>query len=130
MYKFLILLCMLFCHIVDDYYLQGWLASAKQKSWWEENHPNRLYENDFIMALCEHAFSWAFVTHIPIIIYLIVAGIEINVFCFTALFIFHWLIHSMTDNLKANLLKINLIQDQIIHILQIVVLWFIYVFII
>lgn len=32
----ILLLCMLFCHIVDDYYLQGWLASAKQKSWWEK----------------------------------------------------------------------------------------------
>lgn len=26
-----ILFCMIFCHIIDDYYLQGWLASAKQK---------------------------------------------------------------------------------------------------
>lgn len=113
LYKFLIFLIMLFCHII-----------------WEENHPNRLHENNFIMTLCEHAFSWACVTHIPIIIYLIVAGIEISVFCFTALFIFHWLIHFMTDDLNVNLLKINLIQDKIIHILQIVVLWFIYVFII
>lgn len=30
--KIILLLGMLFCHIVDDYYLQGWLASAKQKS--------------------------------------------------------------------------------------------------
>lgn len=35
--KTILLLTMLFCHIVDDYYLQGWLASAKQKSWWEKN---------------------------------------------------------------------------------------------
>jgi hypothetical protein len=27
------LMAMLFLHIVDDYYLQGFLASAKQKSW-------------------------------------------------------------------------------------------------
>ena len=32
MYKILLLLAMIFLHIVDDYYLQGWLASAKQKS--------------------------------------------------------------------------------------------------
>ena len=42
---------MLFCHIVDDYYLQGWLASAKQKSWWEKNNPNPLYKNDYIQIL-------------------------------------------------------------------------------
>jgi hypothetical protein len=58
--KTILLLAILFCHIVDDYYLQGWLASAKQKSWWEKNAPDNLYKNDYIMALCEHAFSWTF----------------------------------------------------------------------
>lgn len=58
--KTILLLAMLFCHIVDDYYLQGWLASAKQKSWWKKNAPDKLYKNDYIMALCEHAFSWTF----------------------------------------------------------------------
>ena len=50
--KTILLLAMLFCHIVDDYYLQGWLASAKQKSWWKKNAPDKLYKNDYIMALC------------------------------------------------------------------------------
>lgn len=62
----ILLLCMLFCHIVDDYYLQGWLASAKQKSWWEKNAPNPLYKNDYIVALYEHAFSWTCMVHIPL----------------------------------------------------------------
>ena len=31
MSKAFIVLWMIFFHIVDDYYLQGWLASAKQK---------------------------------------------------------------------------------------------------
>lgn len=30
-YKIFILFTMIFCHVVDDYYLQGWLASAKKK---------------------------------------------------------------------------------------------------
>lgn len=34
--KLYLLLGMLFLHIVDDYYLQGWLASARQKSWWKK----------------------------------------------------------------------------------------------
>ena len=29
--KLIILVSMIFCHIVDDYYLQDWLASAKQR---------------------------------------------------------------------------------------------------
>ena len=32
----LILFAMIFCHIVDDYYLQGILASMKQKAWWQK----------------------------------------------------------------------------------------------
>ena len=38
------LLLMIFCHIVDDYYLQGWLALAKQKKYWQENAPDKLYK--------------------------------------------------------------------------------------
>ena len=34
MSKIFILLFMIMMHIVDDYYLQGILASMKQKSWW------------------------------------------------------------------------------------------------
>ena len=35
MSKAFIILWMIFFHIVDDYYLQCWLASAKQKQWWK-----------------------------------------------------------------------------------------------
>lgn len=31
-----LLLLMIFLHIVDDYYLQGILASMKQKEWWNK----------------------------------------------------------------------------------------------
>ena len=58
--KILILFAMIFCHIVDDYYLQGWLASAKQKEWWKANAPDSLYSLDYIWALIMHSFSWAF----------------------------------------------------------------------
>lgn len=51
---FIILITMIFCHIVDDYYLQGWLASAKQKSWWKKNAPDDLYKHDYLMALFMH----------------------------------------------------------------------------
>ncbi|MFG6369480.1 MAG: hypothetical protein K1W16_13905 [Lachnospiraceae bacterium] len=123
----ILILCMLFCHIVDDYYLQGWLASAKQKKWWEQNAPNPLYKNDYIIALVEHAFSWTFMIHVPIVVYLIIFGSLPKLYLFIVIFIFNWLIHIITDNAKANLMKINLIQDQWVHIAQIFVTWAIYV---
>ena len=119
---------MLFCHIVDDYYLQGWLASAKQKSWWEKNNPNPLYKNDYIIALFEHAFSWTFMIHLPLIIIMIITGKYIALHLFSILFVVNWLIHVITDDMKANKFKINLIQDQLVHICQIFVTWVIYIF--
>ena len=61
-----IVLLMIFCHIVDDYYLQGWLASAKQKKYWEENAPDKMYRFDYIWALIMHSFSWAFMIMLPV----------------------------------------------------------------
>lgn len=120
--KIFILISMIFCHIVDDYYLQGWLASAKQKRWWIENAPNDLYKNDYLMALFCHSFSWSFMIQIPILIY----SFYINIFIWNILlFIINLIIHMFTDNLKANKLKINLIQDQIIHFIQIIITWII-----
>ena len=123
----ILILCMFFCHIADDYYLQGWLASAKQKKWWKQNASSPLYKNDYIMALVEHAFSWTFMIHLPIIIYSMICGLQINIYLFLIAFTVNWLIHTVTDNAKANLMKINLIQDQLIHIAQIFVTWTIYV---
>lgn len=129
MREVILFLSMLFCHIVDDYYLQGWFASAKQKKWWENNAPNPLYKNDYIMALIEHAFSWTFMIHVPIIVYSIIVRCLPNIFLFLVIFIINWLVHMVTDNIKANLMKINLIQDQWIHIVQIFVTWIFYVMI-
>ena len=61
-----VVLLMIFCHIVDDYYLQGWLASAKQKKYWKENAPEKLYRYDYIWALIMHSFSWSFMIMLPI----------------------------------------------------------------
>lgn len=72
--KLFILLCMLFLHIVDDYYLQGWLASAKQKSWWEKNSPDKLYKHDYLIALFMHSFSWTFMIMLPLTMYTIIVG--------------------------------------------------------
>lgn len=125
--KYIILfLSMLFCHIVDDYYLQGWLASAKQKDWWRKNAPESLYRHDYAMALVEHAFSWTFMIHIPIAIYSMILNILIIPQWFVIIFAINWGIHVITDDAKANEKKINLVQDQIIHFLQIVITFICY----
>lgn len=123
--KIFMLITMIFCHIVDDYYLQGWLAQAKQRKWWEENAPDKLYENDYKMALAEHAFSWSFMVHIPVMAYLLWTGnaTGVYIFAFFVSFVTNWIIHAIVDDLKANKLKINLIQDQMIHFVQILISW-------
>lgn len=108
-------LLMIFCHIVDDYYLQGWLASAKQKEWWEKNAPGKLYEKDYIWALLMHSFSWTFMIMLPIAICNRFVVNEI----FVIMFVLNLAIHALTDNLKANKKLINLWVDQIIHLVQI-----------
>ena len=124
----ILFLSMIFCHIVDDYYLQGWLASAKQKKWWEQNAPKPLYKNDYWMALSEHAFSWTFMIHIPIVIYSFIVSVQFNMYLFVCIFMVNWFVHAVTDNAKANLMKINLIQDQKIHFIQILVTFVLYMF--
>lgn len=115
MSKEFVLVLMIFLHIVDDYYLQGILASMKQKKWWEQNAPNLLYKNDYKIALAMHSLSWAFMIMLPIALY---AGFNIGT-GFTNLLFANALIHGIVDDLKANKYKINLIKDQLVHIIQI-----------
>ena len=119
----LILLCMFFMHIVDDYYLQGILASMKQKSWWEKNAPDPLYKNDYKMALVEHAFSWTFMMMLPIIVYTAIIGTMLPIWFIIIFFFLNATIHALVDNAKANAKIINLIQDQSIHFIQIICTW-------
>lgn len=121
---------MIFCHIVDDYYLQGWLASAKQKSWWETNAPDKLYKNDYKMALIEHAFSWSFMIHIPIMASLFLIKMPYISDVFTITLLINMCIHAFVDDLKANKKKINLVTDQIIHLFQVVITGTIYLLLI
>lgn len=117
--KLLILTSMIFCHIVDDYYLQGWLASAKQKSWWEQNASEKLYKYDYIAALFMHSFSWSFMVMLVPTVY----AILFDDVWYPLLFVGNVLIHMFVDDLKANKRRINLIQDQSIHMLQILWTW-------
>lgn len=112
-----VLLLMLFLHIVDDYYLQaiGPLASMKQRKWWDEHYPQKLYKYDYLVALLMHSLSWAFMVMLPISFYL---SWDIGT-KFVVLFVTNTLLHAFIDNAKANWLAINLIVDQSLHMLQI-----------
>lgn len=110
-----VFLFMVFCHIIDDYNLQGWLASAKQKSYWEANAPEKLYKNDCIMALFMHSLSWAFMIMLPIAI-----AESFNVgWIFLLVFLINTAMHMFIDNEKANNKTINLVTDQLLHLVQI-----------
>lgn len=127
MIKFILLLSMVFFHIIDDYRLQGILASMKQKEWWEKNYPEEIYKYDYIPALLEHAFSWTFMIHIPVFVYSFLFGMNMPLICMIFYFLITWFIHTIIDNAKANQKSINLCIDQTIHICQILMLWFVYI---
>lgn len=121
--KIYLLIGMIFCHIIDDFVLQGWLANGKQKEWWRQNAPSSLYKNDYVMALLIHGFEWACVISIIPVIYLFthvpIYILGLYLFWFVSL----WLLHSGCDHLKANTHEINLIQDQLFHLFQITLTW-------
>ena len=114
------LFSMIFMHIVDDYCLQGILASMKQKVWWQENTSDVMYRFDYIVALIAHSFSWAFMIMLPIVV-TYQFGIDPHVYSI-ALFA-NLVVHAIVDDLKANKKKINLVVDQSIHLVQILVTW-------
>jgi hypothetical protein len=107
---------MIFLHIIDDYKLQGILASMKQKKWWQEQKEYKdLYKNDYLMALVEHSFSWTFMIMLPIAFTM---NFQIDAM-FLILFAINVFVHAQVDNEKANKFTINLCIDQLIHLCQI-----------
>lgn len=116
----IVLFLMIFLHIVDDFCLQGIMASMKQKSWWKKDPiaAKPLYKYDYIAALFAHSFSWAFMIMIPVLI-----GGTWN----PAILILNMLLHAFIDDMKANRMRINLIADQSIHLFQILITWFCFV---
>ena len=115
--KLFILLLMIFLHIVADYNLQGWLASAKRKSFWEENAPDPQYKHDYICALIIHAFAWSFMIMLPVFY---IHGFSMSPLLLE-LFLGNTAFHAMVDDSKANRKVLNLWQDQLFHMLQILI---------
>lgn len=109
-----ILVLMLLGHLVADYTLQGWLADGKQKSWWEKICggviPDK-YKRDYIAALYCHALYWSIFVCAPFYSsnHLLLA------------IILNTAVHAVVDDLKANRKKISLVQDQLMHLAQILI---------
>ena len=123
--RLLILFVMIFCHLIDDYKLQGILANMKQRKWWKENANKYLYRNDYKMALIEHAFSWSFTTTLPFLVIAFIQNNELLAVLLIVSYIINTTIHAFVDDLKANKFKINLVEDQLVHLTQIICTWII-----
>lgn len=109
-------------HIIDDFVLQPiCLSKLKQREWWiEECKKNCFnfdyYQNDYRCALIIHSISWTLMIMMPLIIFC-----NCTIFQYILLIIVNVIIHYITDDLKANRYIFNLVQDQIIHFIQIFV---------
>ena len=114
----LVLVLMILGHLIADYPLQGWLAQAKQKSWWEKNAPDAKYKHDYIPALVCHGVMWSIIMFAPIMW----VSYETMGWFWLALPV-NIVFHCIVDDLKANKHCINLIQDQLLHVLQIIATW-------
>lgn len=114
----LVLVLMILCHLIADYPLQGWLAQAKQRGYWQRQEVDVMYWNDWIPALIGHATMWGIIVFAPIMYF---SWQSLNLF-WIALPI-NIAIHFIVDDLKANRFVINLQQDQLAHLIQIVVTW-------
>lgn len=111
-----ILLLMIFLHIIDDFKLQaGVLNNLKQKDFWKENAPDKLYRYDYIWALLMHSFSWSFMIMLPLAY---VHDFKVNIL-FILVFLFNIIVHAIVDDAKANKKLINLWVDQLAHLVQI-----------
>lgn len=110
---------MLFLHILEDYKIQGWLAEGKRKDFWQNF--GMKYKDDYKICLIEHGFQNSFMIHSPL---LFIFGIY-NIFIYISIILYAF-IHAYIDDLKANKKVINLIQDQILHIICILIISFIF----
>ena len=120
----IMLISMIFLHNIADYLVQTkFIAKFKQRKNWEEYDTKGYYKYDYIVILLVHSFSWSIITFFPILFEFQ------NVMDYSIIVIGNTLIHAYIDDLKCNKLKINLIQDQLIHILQIVLIFILFVII-
>ena len=119
-------------HLIADYYLQGCLSDLKQKCWWDEqvyklykeydgkyksfewqHLLQEKYKYDYMAGLFCHALMWSIVTFFPLMWFC-------NAWLFFHLIFVNWMVHAIVDQGKANIHCFNLIQDQLIHMIQVI----------
>lgn len=111
----IVLILMLLAHFFIDFHLQGILADMKQEQWWENQEGyNSKYKYDYLAALVIHSLEWTLWVMIPLFL---LPHIDLGIFLLLAAL--NTVVHSLTDNSKANYKDISLVQDQIIHLAQI-----------
>lgn len=119
---------MLLAHLFADFTLQAQgnpcLADLKQKSWWHKQLGSlqmlvekdlRKYRHDYIVGLVCHSLYWALIVCLPLLAcggghYLVQSVIQASVHCYI-------------DDQKANRHNLNLVWDQLLHLVQIVAVW-------
>ena len=106
----IVLILMLLAHFFADFHLQGILADMKQEQWW--NNSKNKY--DYLAALAIHSIEWTLWMMIPLFL---LPHLDLGMFLLLAAL--NIVVHSLTDNSKANYKDINLVQDQVIHLAQI-----------
>lgn len=121
--KFLVLVGMLSFHIAHDFN-QGMMANLKQRSWWmrQEGYGPK-YSCDFIVALLAHSFLWSCIIMVPIVV---CRWPDIQSWYFVVIAA-NTLIHAVVDDQKANRLTLNLVEDQLAHLVQILLTWAIFI---
>lgn len=116
-----ILALMLLAHLVADYTLQGCLAQLKQKAWWmaqmNDVKPTKRakYKHDYIVALICHSLYWSLIVCFPLV--------EANSPLYATMSFAQAVVHFVIDDAKANRGLLNLVQDQVLHGLQILSVW-------
>lgn len=123
--SFMLAAC-LFMHVIGDYVLQTpFMATAKGRKYWENEFKQndiegRMYKYDYIAILTVHSIAWTFCIMLPIALYTYLWMGKIPEVYFS-LFVVNAILHAVIDDQKANKFAINLIEDQILHFVQIAV---------
>ena len=118
------ILLVLTLHFVADFTLQGLFKNLKCKDWWiRELHElnycvyhGSKYKHDYKCALILHGLYWSLVTYAPIWYFASdwTAGAAVAV---------NACVHAVIDHFKCNRYALNLVEDQVLHFMQITITW-------
>lgn len=78
-------------------------------------HFRKKYRYDWIASLFMHSLEWTYLVMLPVAIW---QGFCVSIL-FIWMFVVNILFHMIIDHLKANKLRINLVLDQALHVMQI-----------